>query len=99
MADRGACLRPDMFLRIEVGTGGWKMDEVETWVGLEEIGHQVSGVPGRTVKEQEHRLSGISQQQVFKEGKGGLAGLDGGGERELVSGIKVKRTVQMNVVA
>jgi len=62
MADGSACLRPDMLLRIEVRTGGWEMDEVETRVGLEKIGHYFGGVPGGAAQEQENGLNWISQE-------------------------------------
>jgi|GEM_PF-3025101 len=99
VADGSACLRPDLFLRVEVRTGRWKMNRLQAWMGSEEVADELGGVPRCAVKEKQNRLGRIGDQYILEKQAGRLSRQAGGGQRELVTGRQVECPIEMDVVA
>ena len=50
-------LLPDLFLRIQVGRGHGKLDDFQAWVGGQQLPDRFTAMPGRTIPEEQNRLS------------------------------------------
>lgn len=70
VADVGACQRPDVFLRIEVGAGRQEKDRLNPLMRRQYVGHGLTFVPVGAVPQQQDGLVRIAGKQVFEESSG-----------------------------
>ena len=98
MTNARARQRPDMFLRVEVGTGRRKKDGLDVGMSSQQVAHCLTFVPIGAVPQQQDGLVGIAAQQVAHKVRRLDAGQRWSRQSELMPSAQVERAVEMHMV-
>ena len=65
VADGAACGLPDVFLGVQFWSSHGEVDDLQAWIGFQNIANGLSPMPGRAVLEEQHGNTGQGIQDLF----------------------------------
>lgn len=90
---------PDMFLRVQLGAGGWEMQSLDEGMGLEKVAHDGTFMPGSTIPEQEQRSIGVAGEQFIEKLNRCYTALFGKSARDFMARHNIQGSIKMPMIA
>ncbi len=88
---------PDMFLGVQLWRGRWEADQLQAWVGVEDLLNLRTPMPRRTVPQEQDRDVGVRGQDRTQVGCGGSGMHRCRFGHKLVSRLQVQRPIEVGL--
>ena len=99
MADGVPCSFPDMFLGIELGTTGRKMQGLNGGIGREKVPDGLAFVPARSIPEDQNSSVGVTGLDVPEKIHRALTGLVRDRQRHFMPIEHIQSAIEMDIIA